>query len=149
MLSIMMLNISLLKKNFLCLIVTMLNITLWGCSNSKMSSCNLLKEVTTELQETAINYWDSEDINEIQQVANKFKEAEEKILASKIRDENLLESSQKLANIYAQYSQITSTYISAYQNKEGEKMNKYQKEINQLFKNQATIIQDINGYCSN
>lgn len=142
-----MINISFLKKNLFLLIVTILNITLWGCTNGKMSSCNLLKEITTELQATATSYQNSEDINDIKQVANKFKEAEEKILTAKIKDQNLRESSQKLANIYAQYSQVTIDYISAYQKKDGVTMNQYQQKMKQLFEEQNTIIQQINDYC--
>ena len=129
------------------LIVTILNITLWGCASNKMSSCNWLKQITTELQNTATNYWDSQDLQEIEQVAKKFQEAEQKILTSKIEDQNLLESSQKLADIYGQYSQITSNYILAYQKKDGETMNQYQQRINQLFQEQNTVIQEINNYC--
>ena len=112
-----------------------------------MNSCNLLKEITTELQETATNYFNSEDIEEIQQVAQKFKEVQQKILTSQIKDQNLLESSKKLADIYGQYSQITIDYIFAYQKKDGEKMNQYQQKINQLFQEQNTVIQEINDYC--
>jgi cell division protein FtsB len=142
-----MINIPFLNQNLLLVVVTILNISLWGCTIGKMGTCNLLKEINIELQETATNYQNSDNIDEIKQVANKFKEAEEKILAAKVKDQNLLESSQKLANIYAQYSQVTIDYISAYQKKDGVTMNQYQQKMNQLFAEQNIVIQQINDYC--
>lgn len=131
------------------IIVTIINITLWGCANRKINSCNLIQETASQLNNSIIIYLDSEDINNIREVADKFKEAQKQILSSNISDESLLNSAQILADIYKKYSEITNNYISAYQDRDTKKIIKYKEEIAQLFSQQKNIIQEINTYCSN
>ena len=136
-----------IKKTQLLIIVTIVNIILWGCANRKINSCNLLQETTSQLNNSVVAYLDSEDINNIREVADRFKEAQEQILSSDITDESLLNSAKILANIYKKYSEITNNYISAYQERDTEKIIKYKEEIAQLFNQQENIIQEINNYC--
>ena len=136
-----------IKKTQLLIIVTIVNIILWGCANRKINSCNLIKETTSQLNSSVVAYLDSEDINNIREVADKFKGAQEQILSSDITDESLLNSAKILANIYNKYSEITNNYILAYQERDTEKIIKYQEEIAQLFNKQENIIQQINNYC--
>ncbi len=142
-------NIRSVKKIQLLIIVTIFNFTLFGCGDNKIGSCKLIQEVTTELNQTVVLYLDSEDTIEIQQVADKFKQAEEQILSANIKDENLANLSDQLANIYNQYSIVTSNYIVAYQQRNREKVIQYKEQINQLSLKQNNIIQQINNYCLN
>ena len=136
-----------IKNIQLLTIVTIIHITLWGCASKKINSCNLIKETTSQLNNSVVIYFDTEDINKIQEVANKFQEAQEQILSSNISDQSLLNLTKILANIYHQYSKITQNYISAYQAKDTENLIKYQKEVAQLFTQQKNIVQQINNYC--
>ena len=130
-------------------IITVVNFCLWGCAKGTIKSCNLLSQTVTELKQFSDDYLDSEDSPQIQLVANQFKQAQETILDLKIRDEKLSNLSQQLADNYHNYSQLTENYISAYQNKQTNKIIDYQKEVKQLFVEQNSIIENINSHCSN
>jgi hypothetical protein len=136
-----------IKNTQLLIIITVINIILWGCASRKINSCNLIKETTSQLNNSVVVYLDSEDIDKIREVADKFKGAEEQILSSDITDKSLLTSAKILANIYNKYSEITNNYLSAYQERDTEKIIKYKEEIVQLFTQQENVIQEINNYC--
>ena len=137
-----------LKKYIILLtIVTIFNLTLWGCAGKKITSCNSIKEVATELNDKVQIYLTSEEMNQIKTVAQQFQQAQEKILSSAVKDKYLSDSADKLADIYQKYSQITNDYITAYQNKNSEQIAKYKQEINQLFVQQEQLIQQVNNYC--
>ena len=132
---------------FLIIVSTIINFSLWGCSDKKINSCNAIQQINSELNEVINNSFNSENIADIAPVADRFSQAQEKLSSNLITDETLSSYSQQLGDIYRQYSETTKQYLSAYKDKDREAIIKSRETLTQLFEQQTQTIEKINSYC--
>ena len=133
----------------LTIVTIAVTFTLSGCGNKKITSCNLTQEIYTELTNNVNQYINSENPQDVAKVGDVFIQAQEKLSANGIKDENLSPLTQKLGEIYRQYNQVTNQYLSAYEARDREEIIQSKQQLNQLFQEQKEVIQEINSYCVN
>ena len=133
----------------LTIVTIMINSMLWGCSSKKVSGCNTIQGVNLELTESVNPYLNSENPQEIKIVIDRFSEAEQSLSAKAVKDETLAPLTAKLASIYQQYSQVTSQYLVAYEQRNRDQIIQSKNQLNQLFEQQTQTLQQINDYCLN
>ena len=118
-----------------------------GCLNNKVKSCQQIITITATVEKQAKENLASQNLSNILKVADSFGSTSQEILEEKIRDQQLAQYSQSLANIYQEYATVTRNFVQAFNNKDQKEAIFYKEEVSRLFTRQQELVNQINDYC--
>ncbi|NJL84276.1 MAG: hypothetical protein HC890_17595 [Chloroflexaceae bacterium] len=121
-----------------------------SCAEIKTSQCRQIVEITRNIADKAqvlSNSGQTQDPQQVLQVADAFEEAAQEMKAIPLQDEQLVEYQSGYAQLYLGYSQATRHFIAALGEKEIEVLKQSQQELQRLGQKERQLGNAINDYC--
>ena len=104
-------------------------------------------EMTQTVAQETEQYRLTNNIKELELVADKFDTFSQKITQLKLQDPQLIPHQKKLANLYQTYGKYTHQLLQAIPNKEAKTARAAQKTIKQTAIDEQELIRNLNLYC--
>lgn len=118
-----------------------------SCATTKLSQCQRIILVTQKMAKESEKYRQSEDVEEVLAVADKFEEAAEEMKKLKIEDEQLATYQKGFAEIYLGNANTTRRFIEALQNKDITTARVMKEQVQQLGQKERKLGTGMNEYC--
>lgn len=140
-------NTNTLNKLFILTCLILVNLTLFSCSNPTKLTCNQVENIITDLSVKIKPALTSENVAEIEAIAEEFEQTSKKLLTIKTDDDFLHQSTQNLASVYQEYSYTTRKFLRAFTTKNTEDAIASKANLKQLFERQQQLITEMTNYC--
>jgi histidinol dehydrogenase len=118
-----------------------------SCRNNKVANCREIMNFSARLDREIKENLQTQNIENVINVAKRFENTAQEIKEIKITDEQLKIYSQELADVYQNYARSTHNFIQAFREKDREQAIFYKNQVNKLFEQQQQLVSSINSYC--
>ena len=121
-----------------------------GCGESKVAQCNQLIEMVNDTERTLGNITQSSppDISALQDIADATSRAETELKTVNLRNKRLNQFKNRFLEFYSSISQDAQTIVTAHQTQNMPDAEAAYKRLEETFKNQEPLVNDINDFCS-
>ena len=136
-------------KKIICLVFFMpaIAILLNSCAETKTAQCQKIFLITKKMAEESAKNRETKDIKAVLKVADTFDQASEELNKLEIKDTQLTEYQQGLAEVYQGNAVATRSFIKALETKDIPTAKLAQDQVKQISKKEQDLVTKTNQYC--
>jgi hypothetical protein len=143
-----------IKSDRYFLITILLSLLICGCSQSKLTQCEQIFRIASEVSSNSktVSYTNDEDLSQMKtwlEAASTMNKAANNIQALHINNGELIKYQNQLVTIYRIYSQATYDAVEARESKSLEALELARIDAQKAGKMQQNLIKNLNNYCLN
>ena len=122
-------------------------VLLSSCAETKTSQCQKIFLITKKMAEESAKNRETKDIKTVLEVADAFEKASEQLKKMELKDPQLTEYQQGLAEVYQGNAETTRSFVKALETKDIPTAKLAQDQVQQIGKKEQEIITQTNQYC--
>lgn len=143
-----------IKSDRYFLITILLSLSICGCSQSKLTQCEQIFRIASEVRSSSkkVSYNNDGDLSQMKtwlEAASTMNKAANNIQALHINNSELIKYQNQLVTIYRIYSQATYDAVEARESKSLEALEFARIDAQKAGKMQQNLIKNLNNYCLN
>lgn len=137
------------SKQFPLLIPVFLAIAvlLNSCAETKTAQCQKIFLITKKMADESEKNRNTKDSKQVLQVADMFEQSAEQLKKLELKDPQIAQYQQQLADIYQGNASTTRSFVKAIENKDIPTAKLAQDEVKQIGKKEQELITATNQYC--
>lgn len=118
-----------------------------SCAETKTAQCQKIFLITKKMADESAKSRDTKDTTQVLQVADTFDQSAEQLKKLDLKDPQLAQYQQSLADIYQGNASTTRSFIKAIESKDIPTAKLAQDEVKQIGKKEQELITATNQYC--
>jgi molecular chaperone GrpE (heat shock protein) len=130
----------------LCVIST-IAVLLNSCAETKTAQCQKIFLITKKMAEESAKNRETKDIKAVLQVADAFDQASEELKKLDLKDVELTQYQQGLAEVYRGNAATTRSFVQALESKDIPTAKLAQDQVKQIGKKEQDLVTQTNQYC--
>ena len=132
--------------SLLCLIPA-IAFLLSSCAETKTAQCQKIFLITKKIAEESAKNRETKDTKAVLQVADSFEQASEQLKKLELKDEQLGQYQQGLADVYQGNAETTRSFVKAIESKDIPTAKLAQDQVKQIGKQEQDLVTQTNQYC--
>jgi len=122
-------------------------VLLGSCAETKTAQCQKIFLITKRMAEESAKNRETKDIKTVLQVADAFEQASEQLKKMELKDPELTEYQQGLAEVYQGNALTTRSFVKALETKDIPTAKLAQDQVKQIGKQEQVLVTQTNQYC--
>ncbi len=118
-----------------------------SCAETKTAQCQKIFLITKKMADESAKSRDTKDTKQVLLVADAFDQASEQLKKLDLKDTQLVQYQQGLADIYQGNASTTRSFVKAIENKDIPTAKLAQDEVKQIGKKEQQLVTKTNQYC--
>ncbi|MEB3312009.1 MAG: hypothetical protein VKJ02_17425 [Snowella sp.] len=118
-----------------------------GCAETKTAQCQKIFLITKKMADESAKSRETKDPQQVLQVADAFEKASEQLKKLELKDPQLAQYQQGLADIYQGNASTTRSFVKAIDNKDIPTAKLAQDEVKHIGKKEQELVTATNQYC--